>query len=65
MHLVGGGEGGHCLWRVTYPGGRKDHFPHKSLIALNLFRALSSFVSQHPVPAISMEAAPVGAVLNE
>lgn len=59
-----GGEGGHCLWslwRVTYPAGRKDHHPHKS-IASNLFRMRSCLGSQDSVSAISTEMAPVSTV---
>lgn len=54
MYLAGEGA---PLVEGNLPAGRKDHFPHKSLIALNLFRALSSFGSQHPVPGLSTEAA--------
>lgn len=50
MHLGGGGE--HFLWKVTYLAGRKDYFPHNSLIDLNLFQVPYSFVSQYPVLTI-------------
>lgn len=51
------------MWRVIYPAGRKNYFPHDSLIVLNLFRVLSSFGSQNQVPAvISTEVAPVSVV---
>lgn len=44
------------MWKVIY-------FPNNSLIDLNMFKVLSSFGSQYPVPTIiSTEVAPVSVV---
>lgn len=53
------GGRGCCLWRGTHPAGWKGHFPHNGPTDLHSPRALSSVESQHPVPDISTEVAPV------